>query len=109
MLTPQQISQYHAEGYTVLPDFLSRSTVDAMLSDIAGLTAAVTVAHHDSDRLEMEPNQAPEGKKVRRLYEPCTYYPRFRALSESKDLLDQRGPALGRTLHHGEHLEVVRA
>jgi ectoine hydroxylase-related dioxygenase (phytanoyl-CoA dioxygenase family) len=88
MLTPQQIAQYHDEGYTVLHEFLSRSAVDAILSDIEDLTATATVAHHDSGRLEMEPNQKPEGRKVRRIYEPCTHYPRFRSLSESKDLLD---------------------
>ncbi len=88
MLTPQQIAQYHDEGYTVLHEFLSRGAVDAILADIAALTSTATVAHHDSSHLEMEPNQGPEGKKVRRIYEPCTYYPRFRTLSESKDLLD---------------------
>ncbi len=88
MLTPDQIAQYHEEGYTVLHEFLSRAAVDAILADIEALTSTATVAHHDSSRLEMEPNQGPEGRKVRRIYEPCTYYPRFRALSESKDLLD---------------------
>lgn len=88
MLTPQQIAQYHEEGYTVLPGFLPRSAVDAILGEIEALTSSATVAHHDAARLEMEPNQGPEGKKVRRVYEPCTYYPRFRARSESSDLLD---------------------
>ena len=88
MLTAQQISQYRDEGYTVLHEFLSRSAVDAILSAIEDLTATSTVAHHDASRLEMEPNQKPEGRKVRRIYEPCTHYPRFRSLSESMDLLD---------------------
>jgi ectoine hydroxylase-related dioxygenase (phytanoyl-CoA dioxygenase family) len=98
MLTPQQISQYHDEGYTVLPEFLSRDAVDAILADIDVLTATATVAHHDSSRLEMEPNQKPEGKKVRRIYEPCTHYPRFRSLSESNDLLDVIEQLLGPNL-----------
>jgi ectoine hydroxylase-related dioxygenase (phytanoyl-CoA dioxygenase family) len=88
MLTSQQIAQYHDEGYTVLHEFLSSDAVEAILSDIEDLTATATVAHHDSSRLEMEPNQKPEGRKVRRIYEPCTHYPRFRSLSASKDLLD---------------------
>ena len=88
MLTPQQIAQYHDEGYTVLHGFLGSDAVEAILADIEDLTSTATVAHHDSNRLEMEPNQGPGGKKVRRIYEPCTHYPRFRALSESKNLLD---------------------
>jgi ectoine hydroxylase-related dioxygenase (phytanoyl-CoA dioxygenase family) len=98
MLSPQQIAQYHDEGYTVLREFLSRAAVDAILVDIRPLTSAATVAHHDSTRLEMEPNQGPEGNKVRRVYEPCTYYPRFRALSESADLLDVIEQLIGRNL-----------
>lgn len=88
MLKTEQKAQYHREGFLLLPGFLSPSVVEAILSDIEDLTATSTVAHHDSSRLEMEPNQGASGKKVRRLYEPCTYYPRFRALSESQDLLD---------------------
>jgi Phytanoyl-CoA dioxygenase (PhyH) len=98
MLTPEQIAQYHAEGYTLLPHFLSRSEVDTILADIEGLTGTATVAQHDAARLEMEPNQGPEGKKVRRLYEPCTYYPRFRSLSESGKLLDVLEQLIGPNL-----------
>jgi len=53
----------------------------------------------------MEPNQGPEGKKVRRLYEPCTHYPGFRALSESKELLDVIEQLLGANLFF--HLSKV--
>ena len=98
MLTPEQTVQYHDEGYTVVQKFLSHASVDAILSDIEDLTATATVAQHDSSRLEMEPNQKPEGKKVRRIYEPCTHYARFRSLSESKDLLDVIEQLLGPNL-----------
>jgi phytanoyl-CoA hydroxylase len=98
MLTTEQIAQYHEEGFALLHEFLNRSAVDAILADIEALTSAATVAHHDSSRLEMEPNQSPEGRKVRRIYEPCTYYPRFRALSESKDLLDAVEELIGPNL-----------
>jgi ectoine hydroxylase-related dioxygenase (phytanoyl-CoA dioxygenase family) len=98
MLTPQQVAQYHDEGFTVLPEFLGRAAVDEILADIDALTATATVAHHDAARMEMEPHQGPEGKKVRRIYEPCTYYPRFRALSESKELLDVLEQLIGPNL-----------
>ena len=98
MLTTRQIAQYNEEGFTVLLEFLSREAVNAMLADIDALTSTATVAQHDSTRLEMEPHQQPQGRKVRRLYEPCTYYPRFRALSESKDLLDAVEQLIGPNL-----------
>jgi phytanoyl-CoA hydroxylase len=105
MLTTEQVSQYQNEGFTILHEFLSRSEVDAILSDIESLTATVTVAQHDASRLEMEPHQGPDGKKVRRIYEPCTHYPKFRTLSESKTLLDVIEQLLGPNLFF--HLSKV--
>lgn len=104
-LTSQQMAQYNEEGYAVLHEFLSRDAVDAILSEIKNLTASATVANHDSTRLEMEPNQGPDGKKVRRLYEPCTHYSGFRALSESTALLDVIEQLLGPNLFF--HLSKV--
>ena len=63
MLTPQQVAQYGEEGFTVLHEFLSRAAVDSILSDIDDLTSTATVAHHDSSRVEMEPNQGLRAKK----------------------------------------------
>jgi phytanoyl-CoA hydroxylase len=105
MLPPQQVAQYHEEGFTVLHEFLSPAAVGAILSDIHDLTSAATVAHHDSSRVEMEPHQGPAGKKVRRIYEPCTHYPEFRSLSESKELLDVVEQLLGPNLFF--HLSKV--
>jgi ectoine hydroxylase-related dioxygenase (phytanoyl-CoA dioxygenase family) len=88
MLTSEQVTQYKEHGYTIFLEFLSYSEVEALLADIEMIIAEATVANHDHSRMEMEPNQGPEGKRVRRIYEPCTHYSRFRSLSESKRLLD---------------------
>jgi len=87
MLTTEQIAQYQRDGYTLFPGFLGSGEVEELLSDIESICAGNTLANHDKSRLEMEPNQPSDGATVRRLYEPCTYYPRFRALSESEQLL----------------------
>lgn len=87
MLTTEQLGQYQRDGYTLFPGFLSSEEVRASLSDIESICAGNTLAKHDKSRLEMEPSQPPDGACVRRVYEPCTYYPRFRALSESERLL----------------------
>ena len=60
----------------------------ALLADMEAICAGNTLARHDKSRLEMEPDQGPDGALVRRIYEPCTHYPRFRAFSESATLLD---------------------
>ena len=95
MLTPAQVEHYHAEGYVAVPGFLSAEEIAAFLSEMDAASAGNTLADHDATRMEMEPNQPPDGTQVRRLYEPCSHYGVFRAFSESERLLDAVGALLG--------------
>lgn len=88
MLTAQQVEQYRRDGYTMCPGFLGQEEVSSLLADIEQICAGNTLANHDKTRIEMEPNQPPEGSLVRRIYEPCTYYSAFRAFAESDKVLD---------------------
>ena len=76
MLTSEQIDQYRRDGYSVAPNLLNAAEVADLVVALDGICAGNTLAEH-SGKLEMEPNQAPDGTVVRRLYEPCTYYPTF--------------------------------
>jgi hypothetical protein len=98
MLTAEQVHEYWDHGHSIFHGFLSTSEVEAMLADIDAISGAATLANHDASRMEMEPNQGPEGKSVRRIYEPCTHYPRFRSLSESQKLLDVAEQLVGPNL-----------
>ena len=95
MLTREEVEQFKREGYTVHPGLLSPDEVDTLLQDIERLSWGNTLANHDKDRLEMEPNQPPDGTRVRRIYEPCTHYPLFRALSDSEKLLESVEQLIG--------------
>ncbi len=88
MLSNAQITEYHQDGYTVCPNFLSPEEVAQLVAEIEKIISGNTLANHDKKRMEMEPNQPSDGAKVRRLYEPCTHYPLFRKLSDSEKLLD---------------------
>ncbi len=88
MLTDEQVRAFCEDGFTVCEDFLSQTEVDALLQEADGAIEGNTLATHDAERMEMEPEQPPDGGAVRRLYEPCTYYPVSRALSEMDKLLD---------------------
>lgn len=92
------VDQFQRDGFCSVPDFLDAEEIAVLLAGIKSVCAAATVAHHDAGRLEMEPNQAPEGNRVRRIYEPCTYYPEFRSLSECPKLLDTVAHLLGENL-----------
>jgi phytanoyl-CoA hydroxylase len=95
MLTSTHVNQYKGEGYCVCANFLSAEELAGILTEIEKLSAGATVAKHDATRMEMEPHQPPDGTQIRRIYEPCTYYSPFRALSESAALLDAVEQLLG--------------
>jgi len=105
MLTSEQVARYRELGFAVVPAFLNSSEVNSLLCDIDAISAGATVASHDRNRMEMEPNQGPEGKLVRRIYEPCTNYPQFRSLSESPSLLDVIEQLVGRNIVY--HLSKI--
>ena len=88
MLTEARIAAYRRDGFTVCEGFLSQAEVDDLLGEADAVCAGSTRWCHDATRLEMEPDQPPEGTAVRRLYEPCSYYPVARALSELDRLVD---------------------
>ena len=98
MLTQEQIKDYHEKGYTVKPDVLDRGQIKALLDNIDQITAAKTLANHDATRMEMEPDQEPDGTQVRRLYEPCSFYPLFKELADCEALLDCVEQLLGADL-----------
>lgn len=94
-LTSEQVEQYNTRGYCVVEDLLSKTEIARFLEEIDAISAGATLAQHDSSRLEMEPNQAQDGTKVRRFYEPCTYYEVFSGFSESPAILDRLQQLLG--------------
>ena len=90
-----QVQDYHRDGFTFLEGFLSPREVQDLLDDVESICDGNTLADHDETRMEMEPNQPPDGTSVRRLYEPCSHYPGFRDLSQSEKLLDCLEQLLG--------------
>ena len=66
MLNTAQVEHYHTEGYVAVPGFLSAEEVAAFLREMDAVSAGNTLANHDATRMEMEPNQPPDGTQVRR-------------------------------------------
>jgi phytanoyl-CoA hydroxylase len=95
MLDGQQTKQYERDGWTVCPGLLSNQEVSEFLREIESICQGNSREKHEKARLEMEPNQPPDGTQVRRIYEPCTYYSHFRDLSVSGKLLDRVQQLIG--------------
>jgi phytanoyl-CoA hydroxylase len=98
MFELHQMEQYRREGWTSAPGLLSQPEVSEFLRDIEVICQGSTLENHDKARLEMEPRQAPHGALVRRIYEPCTYYSRFRDFSNSEKMLDRVEQLIGHNL-----------
>ena len=64
MFTSEQVAQYQREGYAIHPGLPDSDEVAALLADIESICAGNTLAHHDQSRMEMEPNQPPDGTRV---------------------------------------------
>lgn len=96
MLGQSEVDRYKSEGFCISPNFLLETEVSDLLNEVDVICRGATLADHDRSRIEMEPNQSPEGAKVRRIYEPCTYYDRFRELagtaSAVKTMVQLLGP-----------------
>ena len=88
MLNSSQINEYHENGYTILPNLLELELIKSFISQIEQITKGNSLENHDASKMEMEQDQEPEGKLVRRLYEPCTYYENFKNFSESLKILN---------------------
>lgn len=98
MLQSDLVAQFWRDGFCAIPGFLTTEEIESFLMGIQSVCAGATLAQHDASRVEMEPKQADGADCVRRIYEPCTYYPEFRALSESPKLVDSVAQLLGENL-----------
>jgi phytanoyl-CoA hydroxylase len=98
MLVAEQVRQYREKGFCVYPGFFSDQDVAILVQEIKDISRGATLANHDATRLEMEPDQGPDGTRVRRIYEPCHNYEAFRVLSESHKLLDSVQQLIGPNL-----------
>jgi len=87
--------EYLRNGYTVVPGLVDSGQVKTLLAEIDRISGENTLAVHDRSRLEMETDQKPEGRLVRRIYEPCSHYAPFRELSDSTKVLDMVESLLG--------------
>jgi phytanoyl-CoA hydroxylase len=94
-MTESQREEYLKNGYVSYPGLLDAAQLKTLLAEIDRISDGSTLASHDKTRLEMEPQQKPDGRLVRRIYEPCSHYAPFRELSETPKLLDAVESLLG--------------
>lgn len=95
MLTKTQLEEYKSNGFCVARGFLTDWESRGLLDEIDSICTGATLAEHDATRLEMEPNQAADGTKVRRIYDPCTHYGVFHDLAGGHKIVECMVQLLG--------------
>ena len=87
MLSTEQVAQYHAQGFIVVPDVLSASEVAALrFATDAIIARAHGVTGHD-DIYDLEPGHTPQSPRVRRLKNPDLWDPAFAAVPRHPGIL----------------------
>ena len=89
---------YDGKGFVSYPGLLDGKELKTLLDEVDRISEGNTLASHDKTRMEMEPQQKPDGRLVRRIYEPCSHYAPFRELAEAPKLLDVVESLLGPNL-----------
>ena len=95
MLTPKQIYQYDRDGYTVVRDAIApelltklRQVTDEIVASAKGLTKHTSV-------LDLEPSHSANEPKVRRIKQPQTVHPFYRALAGHECVTSVLRPLIG--------------
>jgi phytanoyl-CoA hydroxylase len=94
-MTESKRQDYDENGYVTYPELVDPRQLKTLLAEIDRISDGNTLASHDKTRLEMEPNQKPDGLLVRRIYQPCTHYAPFQELADSPKVLDAVATLLG--------------
>jgi hypothetical protein len=66
-MTELKRQEYDENGYVSYPGLVDPSQLEILLAEIDRISNGNTLAAHDKKRLEMEPNQKPDGRLVRRI------------------------------------------
>ena len=98
MFSKKEINEYFLNGFIVKSNFINPSITSKFKKEIDSIIGESSLGNHDKTKMEMEPNQKITGRKVRRLYEPCTHYPLFEEYASSSLVLDHAECLLGKNI-----------
>ena len=98
MFSKKEIDEYFINGFIVKENFIDSSMISKFKKEIDSIIGESSLESHDKTKMEMEPRQKPNGRKVRRIYEPCTHYPLFEEYASSPLVLDHVECLLGKNI-----------
>lgn len=110
MLTPEQITFYHQQGYLAVDDVLSDAEVTALwrVTD-EFVEKSRQVSEHD-DVFDLEPGHSPEVPRLRRLKNPVRQHPVYEGILRHERILDIVAQLVGADIrYNGDKLNMKSA
>lgn len=110
MLAQEQIDFYHAQGYLVFEDVLTRDELDEAQRIVDDFVEQSRQVIESQGHFDLEPGHTPENPKVRRLSGPAGYHPFFDKLMRADRVLDILTPLIGPAIRaQGDKLNMKPA
>ncbi len=81
MLSPDQITRYHADGFIVVPDVVSPGDVAALQRACDAIVAGARDVTEHNAVYDLEPGHSPQSPRVRRIKNPDQWHPAFAAVT----------------------------
>jgi hypothetical protein len=95
MLSNEQIEQYAAEGYLLLPSFLEPENLERLRAVTDEIAAGASGLTEHSDALDLEPTHTPENPRLRRIKRPHLVHPFYDELARHPGILGAITPLIG--------------
>ena len=97
-LSPQQMEDYHREGYILVEDVVDPDTLDRLRAVIADFKERSRSVTRSDAVFDVGPGHSPDSPRLRRLKHPVNLHPEFDAVMRSDAILDIVAPLLGGTV-----------
>jgi len=109
-LTPQQVADYRAKGYTVVPSALRPELLQRLRAVTDELVAGASKVTQATDLYDLEDDHTSANPRVRRLKAPFQHHPFFNELARHPDVIERIKPLLGPDIRmHGNKLNMKSA
>jgi ectoine hydroxylase-related dioxygenase (phytanoyl-CoA dioxygenase family) len=109
-LSPAQVAEYKAKGYTVVPRALRPELLARLRAVTDELVAGASKVSQATDLYDLEDDHTPQFPRVRRLKVPFQHHPFFNELARHPDVIGRIVPLLGPNIRlHGNKLNMKSA
>jgi ectoine hydroxylase-related dioxygenase (phytanoyl-CoA dioxygenase family) len=109
MLTPNQIEQYHEDGFTLVEGAVPRDLLDELCQGTDEIVEAARGLTESDERYDLEYTHTPDVPKVRRLKSPFLHWPLFSRLVREACILDAVEDLIGHDLRLHNHKVNIKA